>query len=61
MSFLRLQNSCQSSGFLDFFAFLHNRFFLFHIFFKSTEPGKVESGSCKVAWYILVHNVDDFC
>ena len=35
MSFLRLQNSCQSSGFLDLFAFLYNRFFLLHIFFKS--------------------------
>ena len=30
-----LQNSCQSSGFLDIFAFLYNRFFLLHIFFKS--------------------------
>ena len=27
MSFLRLQNSCQSSGFLDLFAFLYNRLF----------------------------------
>ena len=31
MSFLMLQNSCQSSGFLDIFAFLYNRFFLLHI------------------------------
>ena len=35
MSFLMLQNSCQSSGFLDLFAFLYNRFFLLHIFFET--------------------------
>ena len=35
MSFLMLQNSSQTSGFLDILAFLYNRFFLLHIFFKS--------------------------
>ena len=57
ISFLMLQNSCQSSGFLDLFAFLYNRFFFLQVF---TEPGKVVSGNCKTEWYILVHNVDDF-
>ena len=61
MSFLMLQNSCQSSGFLDIFAFLYNRFFLLQIFKVFIEPGKVVSGSCKTDWYIVFHNVDDFC
>ena len=34
MSFLMLQNSCKSSGFLDLFAFVYNRFFLLNISFK---------------------------
>ena len=61
MSFLMLQNSCQSSGFLDMFAFLYNCFFLLHIFQVFIEPGKVVSGSFKKDWYIVFHNVDDFC
>ena len=58
MSFLMLQNSCHSSGFLDLFAF-----FFFCTLFSQVfpEPGKVESGGGKTAWYILVHSVDDFC
>ena len=61
MSFLTLQNPCQSSGCLDLVAFLYNHFFLLHILFKSTEPGNVVSRSCKTDWYIVFHNVDDFC
>jgi len=61
VSFLMLQNSCQSSGFLELFAFLYNNFFFFQFFFKSIEPGKVVAGSCKMEWYMLVHNVDGFC
>ena len=62
MSFLVLQNSCQSSGFLDSFAFLYNRFFLLYICFQVfIETGKVVSGSCQTDWYIVFHNVDDFC
>ena len=60
MSFLILQNSCQSSGFVVFFAFLYNFFFVLHIFFQVfIEQGKGVSGSCKTDWYIVFHNVDD--
>ena len=55
-----LQNSCQSSGFLDIFAFLYNRSFFCTFFQVFIEPGKVVSGSCKTDWYIVFHDVDDF-
>ena len=49
-----LQNSCQSSGFLDLLAFLHNRFFLLHNFFQVfTEPGKVVRWS-GTYWFIML-------
>ena len=48
---------------MDFWIFLLSYIivsFFANFFQVFTEPGKVESGSCKAVWYILVHNVDDF-